>query len=351
MLSRPRSGCRWPCRFAIAAVGLGILYLLVVWNLPLSPGNRIYEVKTGTSMRALTDQLYQDGVLPDRHTLVWLALLRRDHRRIHAGEYRFEAGISEAGILDKLVAGKCVSYPFLIPDGWTFKEILQALAAAPKLHHTIQGLSPAQVMTRLGHEGLYPEGRFFPDTYLYTAETTDIEILREAFDKMQRVLAREWASRDSGLPYKDPYQALIMASIIEKETGAPKERPEIAGVFINRLHKHMRLQTDPTVIYGMGDAYHGDLRKIDLRRDTPYNTYTRGGLPPTPIAMPGEAAIHASLHPANTQALYFVARGDGTHVFSDTLEEHNRAVAFYQKNPVERQKEEKKEEERMKRDQ
>lgn len=346
MWLRPRSVCRWPCRFAVSAVGLGILYLLVVWNLPLSPGNRIYEVKTGTSMRALTDELYQDGVLPDRHTLVWLALLRGDHRHIHAGEYQFEPGISEAGILDKLVAGKSVSYPFLIPDGWTFKEILQALTAAPRLQHTLKGLSPAQIMTRLGHEGVNPEGRFYPDTYSYTAETTDLAILREAFGKMQRVLAREWTNRDSGLPYDTPYQALIMASIVEKETASPKERPEIAGVFINRLHKHMRLQTDPTVIYGMGDAFHGDLRKSDLRRDTPYNTYTRRGLPPTPIAMPGEAAIHASLHPANTQALYFVSRGDGTHVFSDTLEEHNRAVAFYQKDPVERHKEE---EERMKR--
>ncbi len=334
MWSRFRMRCRWRCRLAIGFVVAAVVYLLVVWNLPLSPGNRIYEVKSGTSMRELADELYADGVLPDRHTLVWLARLRGDHRRIHAGEYRFEPGISEAGILDKLVAGKSVTYQLLIPDGWTFKEILGAMADAQRLKHTVAGLSPSEIMERLGHPGMYPEGRFYPDTYFYTADTTDIAILRQAFEKMSHVLADEWAHRDPDVPYKDPYEALIMASIVEKETGAPQERPEIAGVFLNRLRRNMRLQTDPTVIYGMGDAFDGNLRKRDLLRDTPYNSYTRRGLPPTPIAMPGDAAIHASLHPAKTDALYFVARGDGTHVFSDTLEEHNRAVERYQIDPA-----------------
>lgn len=336
MLSRPRNKCGIRCRLVAAAVALLVLGPLVVWNLPLSPADHTYEVRTGTSVRELARELYADGVLPDRHSLVLLALLRGDQRRIRAGEYLFESGISEWGILDKLVAGKSVTYPFLIPEGWTFKEILAAMAGAHRLQRTLTGLSPGEIMARLGHPGMNPEGRFYPDTYTYTAETTDLAILRQAFDKMQKVLAREWADRDPDLPYKTPYDALIMASIVEKETGAARERPEIAGVFINRLHQRMRLQTDPTVIYGMGDRFDGNLRKRDLHHDTPYNTYTRGGLPPTPIAMPGEAAIHASLHPAKTGALYFVSRGDGSHVFSVTLEEHNRAVAHYQKAPARR---------------
>ena len=316
---------------AIALPAAGFIgYLLWAWHHALEPGEDIFLVQPGTSLRAFSRQLHEKGVLPDSKSLVWLAYLKGQSRHLKVGEYRFESGISASELLEQVVEGRVIEYPLVLIEGWTFKQMRQALAQAAKLNQTLAGLSDKEVMGRLNQPRLFPEGRFFPDTYLYPAGTTDLALLKIAFEKMQRRLEQEWEARAPGLPLKDADEALVLASIIEKETGLASERPLIAGVFINRLRKRMRLQTDPTVIYGLGQKFDGNLRRRDLRNDTPYNTYTRRGLPPTPIAMPSGEAIHAALHPAQTRALYFVSRGDGSHVFSETLEEHNRAVAKYQ---------------------
>jgi len=232
-----------------------------------------------------------------------------------------------AGEIHARLAG---AYPLVLVEGWNFEQVRRALAGAPKLAQTLQGLPDEEVMRRLGYPGLHPEGRFFPDTYYYSAGHTDLALLQRAFERMRARLEQEWERRAPDLPYRTIDEALIMASIVEKETGRPEERTLIAGVFVNRLRRGMRLQTDPTVIYGLGAAYDGNIRARDLRRDNPYNTYTRAGLPPTPIAMTGGEALAAAMRPAATDALYFVSRGDGSHVFSATLKEHNAAVIKYQ---------------------
>ena len=235
-------------------------------------------------------------------------------------------------LLDDLVAGKVIQYALTIPEGLTFRQIMQLLRQQPELRHTLADDSPAAVMQAIGEPGQSPEGRFYPDTYHFPRGTTDVQFLRRAYRTMAGVLQQEWQARDTGLPYKTPYDALIMASIIEKETAVPAERERIAGVFVRRLEKGMRLQTDPTVIYALGQSYDGNIHRRDLSLDSPYNTYRHAGLPPTPIAAPGRDSIDAALHPAPGEELYFVARGDGSHEFSRTLEEHNRAVARYQLN-------------------
>ncbi|MEE8386938.1 MAG: endolytic transglycosylase MltG [Acidiferrobacterales bacterium] len=311
-------------------IAVAIIYLLVTWNTGLDTGDKIYIVKKGDSLKRFATDLYRDGILPNRYSIVWLAYLRGQHRGLKAGEYRFETGISQRQLLDKVVSGDSIKYILLIPEGWNFFELMRKLNDADKIKHTLKDLAPDAIMARLGLAGMHPEGRFFPDTYQYTAGTRDIVILRNAFERMEKHLSRQWQDREPGLPYDTSYKALVMASIIEKETGMPDERPEIAGVFVNRLRMGMRLQTDPTVIYGIGVNFDGNIRRRDLRRDTPYNTYTRKGLPPTPIAMPGAGAIYAALHPAKTKNLYFVSRGNGTHKFSTTFKEHNQAVRKYQ---------------------
>jgi UPF0755 protein len=324
-----------PSRLAKALLFVGAVcgaYLYWAWNHPLQPGPDIYVVKPGMSLHAFARELSNRGVLPESHSLVWLAHLTGHDRDLKSGEYRFRNGMSARELLEQVIAGRVIEYPVVLVEGWTFRQFLQALAAAPKLTHTLSGLSPAAVMERLGHGGEHPEGRFFPDTYYYSAGQTDAAILANAYDKMQKLLQQQWEARDGNLPYKDPYEALIMASIVEKETGRADERRLIAGVFVNRLRRGMRLQSDPTVIYGLGDRFDGNIRLKDLRHATPYNTYTRAGLPPTPVAMPGRDSVEAVLHPADTRDLYFVARGDGGHVFSETLEEHNAAVVKYQLN-------------------
>jgi UPF0755 protein len=223
-----------------------------------------------------------------------------------------------------------VQYPLTLVEGWTFRQVMEALQADERLEHLIEDPSAEAVMARLGRRGVHPEGRFFPDTYHFTRGSSDLDILKRAHAAMERVLAEEWEARADGLPIESPDEALILASIIEKETGLASERAEIAGVFVRRLRLGMRLQTDPTVIYGLGDDFDGNLRRADLRNDHPYNTYVHAGLPPTPIALPGREAIRAALNPADGETLYFVARGDGSHAFSVTLEEHNRAVRKYQ---------------------
>ncbi len=290
----------------------------------------IVMLEPGTSFAGMVHRLEQRNLAGD--PLWWRVLgWRMDAgARLQAGEYRIDPGMRPRELLGDVMAGRVVQHPFTIVEGWTFGELRAALDREHRLKHTLEGLDGAGVMARLDHPDLHPEGRFLPETYHFTRGTPDIEILRRAFRDMTKTLDAAWQSRDTGLPYDNPDEVLVMASIIEKETAVPEERRRISGVFVRRLERGMRLQTDPTVIYGLGEGFDGNLRRGDLRRDNPYNTYTRGGLPPTPIAMPGRASIEAAVHPAEGEALYFVSRGDGTHVFSKTLEEHNRAVARYQ---------------------
>lgn len=250
--------------------------------------------------------------------------------KLKNGEYRIEPAMSIDQLIDLLVSGKTVQHAVTIVEGWTFAQVRQALEQSPVLEQTLRGLDDAAVMERLGHPGIHPEGRFFPDTYYVTRGTTDAELLKRAYTSMDELLSKLWAQRTGDQPYTNADEALIMASIVEKETAVPAERPLIASVFVQRLKRGMKLQTDPTVIYGLGSTFDGNLRHKDLANDTPYNTYTRSGLPPTPISIPGKESIVAALQPADSEALYFVARGDGSHEFSGTLEEHNRAVARYQ---------------------
>ena len=249
---------------------------------------------------------------------------------IQAGTYLIKRGESVSNVLRRMNAGDVVHYSVTFVEGWTLRDLRQSLKDARKLRQSIDAMTDAELMQALGKPALHPEGQFFPSTYSYTERMTDLDVLAEAHRVMTTVLAEEWERRAPGLPYQSAYEALIMASIVEKETGLASERPDIAGVFVRRLQKGMRLQTDPTVIYGMGANFGGNIRKVDLQTDTPYNTYTRSGLPPTPIAMPGREAIAAALNPAAGDALFFVARGDGSHVFSSTLEQHNAAVREFQ---------------------
>jgi UPF0755 protein len=248
---------------------------------------------------------------------------------LKAGSYEIMAGDSPRSLIDKIASGKQSLRAVTFIEGWNWRQVRAALAKAQHLKNDSAALTDAQLMERLGRAGQHPEGRFFPDTYRYAKNASDITVLRAAMQTMDKQLANAWQARRSDLPLKSPDELLIMASIVEKETGAPQDRATISGVFANRLQINMRLQTDPTVIYGMGEAFDGNIRKRDLQTDTPYNTYTRAGLPPTPIAMPGTAALLAAAQPANTRALYFVARGDGSSEFSESLEAHNRAVDKY----------------------
>ena len=288
-------------------------------------------IESGTSMRAFAQQLRQQRLIPNTFSLILLAHIKGQARQLKAGEYGISSGTTMRELLDQVIAGRVIKYPLVLIEGWTFAQFLETIKGLPKLEHSLDSLSNKTIMRRLGMSETYPEGMFYPDTYYYTNGTTDYSLLRLAHEKLQNRLQQEWENRAPKLPLRNKYEALVLASIVEKETGKTGERKMIAGVFINRLRKHMRLQSDPTVIYGMGDSFNGNIRLVDLRRDTPYNTYTRRGLPPTPIAMPGGGAINAVMHPADTRALYFVSRGDGSHVFSQTLREHNIAVDKYQR--------------------
>lgn len=290
----------------------------------------LFTVDQGMPFAAVAGQLAKERAISSAFWLrVWVRL-HRSGREIKAGEYEITPGMTAIQVLDEMIAGRVKTWSIQFIEGWTFAEMRQALSDQGKLQHLIKGVPDAKVMAMLGHAGEQPEGLFFPDTYQFERGQTDLSILRRAYQKMQHTLDIQWQQRAKNLPYKTPYQALIMASLVEKETGLASERPKIAGVFVRRLEKGMRLQTDPAVIYGLGKHYLGDLTLKDLSLDTPYNTYRHGGLPPTPIAMPGLGAIEAALHPAEGSALYFVARGDGSHQFSDTLAEHDKAVRQYQ---------------------
>lgn len=291
---------------------------------------RMLEVPNGTTPNRMFYRMQTDGLLDDA---VWLRLYWRFNMAgtpLHTGEYRLTPGMTVNQLFDAWRRGDVVQYNLTLVEGWTFRQVRAAVAKHEKITQTLDGLSDAEVMDKLGHSGVFPEGRFFPDTYRFVRGMSDVEFLQQAYMRLEQVLAKEWAERATDLPYRDPYQALIMASLVEKETGIPQERAQIAGVFVRRLRLGMMLQTDPTVIYGMGKRYNGKITRADLREPTPYNTYTISGLPPTPIAIVGREAIHAALNPANGTSLYFVARGDGSHVFSDDLDNHNSAVREYQ---------------------
>ena len=290
----------------------------------------VYTVRSGATIGRIARDLEAAGLLESALRLELQARWSGAASRIKAGEYAFEHGLTPMGLLDLLVAGTVVQHPFTIVEGWTFRDLRHRIAESGTLVHTLGGLSREEVMSRLGLEGLHPEGRFFPDTYHFPRGATDAQLLRRAFDAMAISLESAWARRTADLPLSSPDDVLVLASIVEKETGAAEERARIAGVFVSRLRRGMRLETDPTVIYGLGDAFDGNLRKADLKRDTPYNTYVRKGLPPTPIAIPSAAAIEAVVAPLEDGSLYFVAKGDGRHVFSTNYEDHRRAVRRYQ---------------------
>jgi UPF0755 protein len=289
-----------------------------------------FSIKPGSGLRAAARQAQEQGVDLDIERFVVLGRILGRAANIKAGSYEIFAGITPLALLDKLTAGDVLQSGAVLIEGWTFREFREALAQNPDLQHDSKDLRDTDIMQRIGAPGEFPEGRFFPDTYLFAKGSSDIAVLRRAHRTMQKNLAGAWESRDPSLSLATPYEALILASIVEKETGKATDRALVAGVFINRLRLGMLLQTDPTVIYGMGARFDGNLRRRDLEQDTPYNSYVRAGLPPTPIAMPGLASIFAATHPAKTEMLYFVSRGDGSSQFSRSLADHNRAVQKYQ---------------------
>jgi UPF0755 protein len=313
---------------AIAGVGVATAFQWYREPIAALAEPTAVEVAPGEGLAAVAQKLAADGVI-DRPRL-WTLFGRYEGKstRLRAGEYALEPGLSPAGVLDLLVSDRVVLHSITIVEGWTYAQALAAVRAAPILRRTLDDATPEQVMAKLGSRGVHPEGQLFPDTYLVARGTSDLDLLRLAHERLQKELADAWTQRLDGLPLDGPYDALILASIVEKETGAPDERPRIAGVFVNRLRLGMRLQTDPTVIYGLGERYDGDIRSRDLKTDTPYNTYTRAGLPPTPIALVGREALRAATRPLTTDDLFFVATGlgDGRHVFSKTYAEHARAV-------------------------
>ncbi|MFE8071551.1 endolytic transglycosylase MltG [Marinobacteraceae bacterium S3BR75-40.1] len=291
---------------------------------------QLFEVPAGSSFSAVATNMQKRGWI--KHPL-WLKLharLNPEDSLVKAGTYEVSPGMTPLALVDAMIAGRVKTWSIQFIEGWTFRDMRAELARNERLEQVTSNWSDQEIMTALGYPDQYPEGRFFPDTYHYTNRQADLEILRRAYKRMKQVLSEEWEGRAKSLPYDSPYEALIMASIVEKETGLPSERAQIAGVFVRRLEKGMRLQTDPTVIYGMGERYQGNIRRQDLKEKTPYNTYRISGLPPTPIAMPGQGAIHAALHPDDGKALYFVARGDGSHIFSETFQEHRQAVRRFQ---------------------
>jgi UPF0755 protein len=288
-------------------------------------------IPNGATVRDVAAELRRQGIEVSP-TRLWLWYKLRGHDgRLKAGTYTMSAPMTVDAVLEKLVSGDVLITAIRFIEGWTFEQMREAIDAHPDLAHDTRGMDAGELMRRIGADGESPEGMFFPDTYRFTPGSSDLEVFRRAYEVQQRTLQAAWERRTPDLPYRSPYEALVLASIVEKETGLAHERDKVAAVFVNRLRRGMMLQSDPTTIYGMRDRFDGNLRKRDLQTDTAYNTYTRGGLPPTPIALPGKASIEAALHPAPIEALYFVSRGDGTSEFSNDLASHNRAVARYQR--------------------
>ena len=314
----------------LAGVG-GLWWLHQPLDMGNSPNALELSIEPGTSPRAVAQAVVDAGVQTSPLALyAWFRLSGQD-RLMRAGSYEMAPGISPRRLLGMLVRGEESLRSVTLVEGWNWRQLRQALARAELLRPDSQGLSDEALMARLGRPGVAPEGRFFPDTYSYAKNSSDLKVLGRALQAMDRQLAKAWAARAADVALKSPDEALILASIVEKETGKGADRAMISSVFHNRLRIGMRLQTDPTVIYGLGEAFDGNLRKGHLQSDTPWNTYTRAGLPPTPIAMPGKAALMAAVQPERSQALYFVAKGDGSSHFSTSLDEHNRAVNRYQR--------------------
>lgn len=290
-----------------------------------------FRVLPGSGLRIIAAQVADAGIVTPPEFLVVLGKVMRVETALKTGMYSISAGITPLDLLRKLTSGDVSQAEIRFIEGWTFRQWREKIEAHADLRHEMRGMPESEILRILGIQAARLEGLLFPDTYLFDKQSSDLELLARAHRAAMRRLEQEWAQRVPGLPYKNPYDALIMASIVEKETGRDADRPQIAAVFVNRLRQGMLLQTDPTVIYGMGENFDGNLRKRDLQTDTPYNTYMRAGLPPTPIAMPGVASLRAALNPARSDAIYFVARGDGSSEFSRTLEAHNRAVSRYQR--------------------
>jgi len=315
----------------LAAAGYAAWYATTPVRIAAFPAE--FEIPAGTGLRAAVRRMEQAGisVRPLHFELMARALGREP--QIKAGFYQIPAPATPLQLLDKLARGEVMQAELQMIEGSTFGQLRAALNGSAVLRHDSAGLSDAELLRRVGASEKHPEGLFFPDTLVFDRGSSDLAVLRRAYQVMQERLAREWAQRAANVPYRTPYEALIMASIVEKETGRAEERDQIAGVMVNRLRVRMALQADPTVIYGLGDSFDGNLKKVHLKTDGPYNTYTRRGLPPTPIALPGEASLRAALRPAQADAYYYVSRGDGTSQFSRTLREHNRAVSQYQLKP------------------
>ncbi|AEG01855.1 endolytic transglycosylase MltG [Methylomonas methanica] len=327
-------------RSIVAFTSLMVLALLFIWGgmhyqillkKTVVTNTTTLEIKKGDTLDSVIKQLKARKIAI--HSFWFKMFAYRTHldRMLKVGEYVLKKGATAADILTQLTEGKTRRYSITFPEGWSFKQVFQAIKDNPNLVHTLSDDELSDLMTKVGSDKSHPEGLFFPDTYYFEKNSSDVELLKRAHDKMQRLIASEWQKRDQDIPLESPYEALILASIIEKETAAAEERRKIAGVFTRRLKMGMLLQTDPTVIYGMGDNYQGNIRRSDLREPTPYNTYVNKGLPPTPIAMPGKAAIYAALHPADGNALFFVARGNGRHAFSATYGAHEKYVQLYQR--------------------
>ncbi|WP_292781531.1 endolytic transglycosylase MltG [Methylophilus sp. UBA6697] len=323
-------------KYGVAALVLAVL-ALAVWMvifmirpLPMASETIGLQIPAGASVRGIADQLVAAGVLTEPYSFLLTVKVTGSGGQLQAGDYALNTPLQVMSLIDILKHGTFDQFKLQLIEGKTFADFRQKLAQMPGIRHDTVMLSDSELMQQISGQAMHPEGWFFPDTYFLDAQSSDADLYKRAYQKMAQHLSAAWEARETGLPYRSMYEALVMASIVEKETGVEEERPQIAGVFINRLRKGMRLQTDPTVIYGMGTRYRGNITKKDLLTDTPYNTYTRSGLPPTPIALPGLASIQAALHPAKTNALYFVANGQGRHVFTSSLDAHNQAVRAYQ---------------------
>jgi UPF0755 protein len=316
---------------SITILIIGWFYLHVHSNVSLPAIPYEFSIQSGSNLKQVSQQLADAGVLSSKWSFILLARYLNQESAIKAGDYQLTGNLSQIALLEYLVKGDAKQNEIKFLEGWTFAQLRKVLNEHPAIQNNTAGLSDQEILQLIGASETTTEGLFFPDTYYFIRGSSDIDILRRAYQTMKNHLQTSWSSRMESLPLATPYEALILASIIEKETGVESDRSEISGVFINRLRKGMRLQTDPTIIYGLGEQFDGNLRKKDLFVDQEYNTYTRVGLPPTPIALPGLASIRAALNPAETDALYFVAKGNGESQFSTNLTDHNKAVNKYQK--------------------
>jgi UPF0755 protein len=321
---------KWLFLLALLTTGL-IAGWFALRPLPMQSASVEFSVPPGASLRTAARTIEAAGIALAAWQFEWMGRLLGRAEQIKAGNYEVTGSTTALELLNKLTRGDVSQIELVLIEGRTFREFHALLSNAPELNHEMVGLRDAEILKRIGASESSPEGLFFPDTYRVNKNASDLAVLKRAYLAMQRELDAAWTARNPDLPLKTPYELLILASIVEKETGLASDRPQIAAVFVNRLRLGMLLQADPTVIYGLGERFNGNLRRIDLEADTPWNTYTRRGLPPTPISLPGRDALRAAANPPASDKLYFVARGDGTSVFSNSLEAHNRAVADYQK--------------------